>query len=110
MPERWLDQVNRISYCISNSVGGAFLVRKSLYLEAGGENEAFYGWGMEDQERIRRMFILGLPVTQVDGSLFHLFHPRNENSRYRDKEAEYKSRQEFLKICRMTSEELRCFF
>ncbi|MCM0717987.1 alpha-1,2-fucosyltransferase [Parabacteroides sp. W1-Q-101] len=110
LPERWLDQVNRISYCISNSVGGAFLVRKSLYLEAGGENEAFYGWGMEDQERIRRMFILGLPVTQVDGSLFHLFHPRNENSRYRDKEAEYKSRQEFLKICRMTSEELRCFF
>lgn len=102
-----LKQVNRGSYCMSNSVGGAFLVRKSLYLEAGGENEAFYGWGLEDQERVRRMFILDLPVTRVEGPLFHLFHPRNENSRYKDEEAESMSRREFLKVCGMTSDELR---
>lgn len=102
-----LKQVNRGPYCMSNSVGGAFLVRKSLYLEAGGENEAFYGWGLEDQERVRRMFILGLPVTRVEGPLFHLFHPRNENSRYKDEEAESMSRREFLKVCGMTSDELR---
>lgn len=92
---------------VSNSVGGAFLVRKDLYLEAGGENEFFYGWGLEDQERIRRLFILGLPVTRADGPLFHLFHPRNENSRYKDYEAEGKSLHEFLKVCSMTSKNLR---
>ena len=92
---------------VSNSVGGAFWVRKDLYLEAGGENEFFYGWGLEDQERIRRLFILGLPVTRVDGSLFHLFHPRNENSQYKNNEAESISRQEFLKVCSMTSRILK---
>lgn len=91
---------------VSNSVGGAFLVRRDLYLEAGGENEFFYGWGLEDQERIRRLFILGLPVTRVKGPLFHLFHPRKGNSRYKDDEAESKSRQEFLKVCGMTSGKL----
>ena len=76
-------------------------------MEAGGENETFYGWGLEDLERIRRMFILGLPVTRVDGPLFHLFHPRNKNSHYKDEEAEIKSRQEFLKVCGMNSEGLK---
>ena len=82
------------------------MVRRDLYLEAGGENEFFYGWGLEDQERIRRLFILGLPVTRVKGPLFHLFHPRKGNSRYKDDEAESKSRQEFLKVCGMTSGKL----
>ncbi|MCL3853724.1 alpha-1,2-fucosyltransferase [Parabacteroides sp. GYB001] len=95
------------SCCMSNSVGGAFLVRKDIYLEAGGENEFFYGWGMEDQERVRRLFILGLPITRVDGPLFHLYHPRNKNSRYRDDEAENENRKEFLKVCGMASGELR---
>lgn len=102
-----LERVNRGNYCMSNSVGGAFCVRKDFYLEAGGENETFYGWGLEDLERIRRMFILGLPVTRVDGPLFHLFHPRNKNSYYKDEEAEIKSRQEFLKVCGMNSEGLK---
>lgn len=92
---------------ISNSVGGAFLVRKDIYLEVGGENEAFYGWGMEDQERVKRLFILGWPITRVKGPLFHLFHPRNENSCYIDGEAENDSRKEFLKVCGMTSSKLR---
>lgn len=106
----YLSELVNLGYlhCISNSVGGAFCVRKDFYLEAGGENEAFYGWGLEDQERIRRLFILGLPVTRVEGPLFHLFHPRNENSRYQDKEAESKSMQEFLKVCGMNLEELKC--
>lgn len=107
LSELGLKQANSDSYCITNSVGGAFLVRKTLYLEAGGENEAFYGWGLEDKERIRRLFILGLPVTRVEGPLFHLYHPRNENSRYRDEEAENRSRLEFLKVCGMSSEDLK---
>ncbi|WP_286083774.1 galactosyltransferase-related protein, partial [Parabacteroides goldsteinii] len=95
------------SFCMSNSVGGAFLVRKDIYVESGGENEFFYGWGMEDQERVRRLFILGWPVTRVDGPLFHLYHPRNENSRYKNDKVENESRKEFLKVCSMTSGDLR---
>lgn len=95
------------SFCISNSVGGAFLVRKDIYVESGGENEFFYGWGMEDQERVRRLFILGWPITRVDGPLFHLYHPRNENSRYKNDKVENESRKEFLKVCSMTSGDLR---
>lgn len=42
-------------YCLLGrpSVGGAFLVNKTKYLEAGGENEGFYGWGPEDAERVK---------------------------------------------------------
>ena len=45
-----------------NSVGGAFLVNKNVYIKYGGENQHFYGWGPEDAERCKRMEILGLPI------------------------------------------------
>ncbi|MFK2316233.1 hypothetical protein ACIXP9_07595 [Bacteroides fragilis] len=32
------------------SVGGAFLVNKTKYLETGGENEGFYGWARRCRE------------------------------------------------------------
>ena len=89
-----------------HSVGGAFLVNKQLYQQAGGENEHFYGWGPEDTERIKRMEILGLPVYRAKGSLFHLYHPRKENSWFGNQEIELKNRREFLKVCSMTREEL----
>lgn len=88
------------------SVGGAFLVNKYMYLNAGGENENFYGWGPEDLERIRRIKILGLPVYRAAGCLFHLHHPRNRNSGFATPELEILNRKEFLKICGMTQAEL----
>ncbi|RDU49070.1 hypothetical protein DWU89_11195 [Parabacteroides acidifaciens] len=88
------------------SVGGAFLVNKYMYLNAGGENENFYGWGPEDLERFRRIKILGLPVYRATGCLFHLHHPRNENSGFATPELEVSNRKEFLKICGMTQLEL----
>ena len=88
------------------SVGGAFLVNKYMYLNAGGENEHFYGWGPEDLERFRRIEILGLPVYRAAGSLFHLYHPRNENSGYATPELEMSNRKEYLKVCGMTQVEL----
>lgn len=86
---------------VIHSVGGAFLLHKDLYLKAGGENEYFYGWGMEDLERVKRMEILGLPVSRVDGALFHLFHYRYENSWYYNETLEKESRAEYLKVCSM---------
>lgn len=91
---------------VVHSVGGAFLVHRDIYIKAGGENEHFYGWGMEDLERVKRMEILGLPVSRVGGSLFHLFHSRYENSRFYNPVLEKESRKEFLKVCGMLKEEL----
>ena len=73
-------QKMKISYGGRPSVGGAFLVDRDKYLEAGGENERFYGWGPEDAERVKRLEILELPVSRVGGALFHLYHPRGMNS------------------------------
>lgn len=65
-------------YCLLGrpSVGGAFLVNKTEYLEAGGENEGFYGWGPEDAERVKRLEILELPIARTKGALYHLHHER----------------------------------
>lgn len=90
-----------------HSVGGAFLVNKKVYLQAGGENEHFYGWGPEDAERVKRMEILHLPISRIEGPLFHLYHPRKENSWYTDEETERQNKQEFLTVCGMTCEKLQ---
>ena len=90
----------------NHSVGGAFLVNKKIYLQAGGENENFYGWGPEDAERVKRMEILGFTVSRVQGSLFHLYHPRKENSWFGNEALELQNRNEFLNVCAMTKNEL----
>lgn len=89
-----------------HSVGGAFIVNRRIYMEAGGENEYIVGWGPEDAERANRMEILGLPVCRAEGVLFHLYHPRNENSRPAGFSQELINRDEFLKVCSMTKCEL----
>ena len=62
-------------YLVTHSCGGAFFVNRSVYVQAGGENEHFYGWGPEDLERVKRMEILGYSVTRIKGDLYHLYHP-----------------------------------
>lgn len=83
------------------SFGGAFLVDKEIYLQAGGENENFYGWGPEDLERVKRMEILGYPAYRVKGPLFHLWHPRGINSGVGGMDLRRKNKKEFIKICGM---------
>lgn len=89
-------------YFTSNAVGGAFLVNKAVYLSAGGENEHFYAWGVEDLERVKRMEILDLPVYRAKGPLFHLYHPQSGNSGFHYEPLEIKNRREFQKECRLT--------
>ncbi|WP_301705440.1 glycosyltransferase [uncultured Parabacteroides sp.] len=103
-----LDELVKTSHLAHgpHSVGGAFLVNRKLYLQSGGENEHFYGWGPEDAERAKRMEILGLSVYRASGPLFHLYHPRKENSWYGSADIELKNRQEFLTVCSMTRDEL----
>lgn len=57
-------------------------------------------------ERVKRMEIAGLPVSRVNGALYHLFHYRYENSRFNSSKQEKANREEFLKICSMDKEQL----
>jgi hypothetical protein len=87
--------------------GGAFFVNKYAYLSIGGENESFYGWGVEDLERVRRVEIAGFSISRVEGPLFHLFHRRK--SWFANEMAEMQNRSEFIKICGMTKDELNYY-
>jgi predicted glycosyltransferase involved in capsule biosynthesis len=87
------------------SVGGAYIIHKKKYLQAGGENENFYGWGPEDAERVRRMEIFGLPVYHSSGFLFHLWHSRS--CWFANKETEMQNRKEFVRICGNTKLQLK---
>ena len=92
------------------STGGAFIVDTEKYLQSGGENEFFLGWGCEDFERVKRIEILyPQPIYQAKGCLFHLWHPRGFNSWYADKQYEINGKKEYLKVCGMTKNELRSY-
>ena len=83
-----------------HSTGGAFMADKEKYLETGGENENFLGWGPEDVERVMRMEVLNLPVHFSNGPLFHLWHPRGKTSWYTDKTNEIQNRRELINTCK----------
>ena len=91
------------------SVGGAFLVNRQAYVEAGMENEHFYGWGPEDAERYVRWDTLGYKIKRVDGPLFHMPHPRGITSLFASDNIEKRNRKEFLKICSMFSQDLMSY-
>jgi len=80
-------------------VGGAFMVNREKYIASGMENENFYGWGEEDNERVKRMEVLNLAIYRAQGPMFHLWHPRGQNSWFANKVIEIRNRQEFLKTC-----------
>jgi len=83
-----------------HSTGGAFMADQKEYLEAGGENENFHGWGPEDVERVKRMEVLNLPVHFSNGPLFHLWHLRGKTSWYIDKTNEIQNRRELINTCK----------
>ncbi len=83
-----------------HSTGGAFMADREKYLETGGENENFLGWGPEDVERVKRMEVLNLPVHFSNGPLFHLWHPRGKTSWYVDRNVEIQNRRELIYTCK----------
>ena len=88
------------------SVGGAFIVNRQRYIQLGGENENFYGWGPEDVERLKRMEILEEPVCRIEGQLFHLHHPRGINSNPMPGKLEKNNIRELITICQMSKKQL----
>lgn len=65
-----------------NPIGGAFIAYRQAYVDAGMENERFYGWGRQDGDRVNRWKILGYKHKHVEGPLFHLTHERGINSTF----------------------------
>lgn len=64
-------------------VGGAVFVRKDKYIYCGMENEKHYGWGNDDFDRYYRFLNLRMNIYRANYNLYHLSHPRKENSFYR---------------------------
>ncbi|ASZ12512.1 hypothetical protein KTO58_12005 [Chitinophaga pendula] len=89
------------------SWGGAILLNKQAFIESGMENEAFYKWGPEDMERIRRMEILGYSFTRVKGPLFHIDHVIMHNSEYSSYDDYYELMQLQLNIINMDAKQLK---
>ncbi|CDN30598.1 hypothetical protein BN938_0493 [Mucinivorans hirudinis] len=83
-----------------HSCGGAFVVRREAYTQAGGENERFIAWAPEDLERYKRWEILGYRVLRTQGAIYHLWHPIGENSRYFNSQIKIDALKTLLEICR----------
>ena len=88
-------------------VGGAFLANRKAYIDAGMENEYFYGWGREDGERVNRWKILGYRHIHIDGPIYHLTHERGKNSRFHSLNQESRKITEMYRYLAMSKEELR---
>lgn len=84
------------------TVGGIYIISVKRYMQAGMENEHFSGWGPEDAERIHRLEILGHSVNRWPGAIYHLYHPRLNNSKFYNDNLAFKCKKEFCHICSMT--------
>lgn len=71
--------------------GGLFFVRRDAYLEAGGFDERFTGWGGEDESLGMALETLYGPPKRLGSVLIHLWHqpqPEMPESRLRPPHAE----------------------
>lgn len=62
--------------------GGAFFISKESFSRSKFEDEAFYGWGPEDWNRIEKWKVLGYRIVRARGALYHLYHSRDINGNY----------------------------
>lgn len=54
--------------------GGLYVVRKDAYLEVGGRDERFLGWGGEDDAMSVKLELLGNIAVNRSAVAYHLFH------------------------------------
>jgi hypothetical protein len=62
--------------------GGGVFINYKKFFESGCENENYYGWGDDDFDRYEKYKILGYRIYRVNSELYHLTHPRYNNSNY----------------------------
>ncbi|RQO69446.1 hypothetical protein DBR43_15305 [Pedobacter sp. KBW06] len=98
--------IGKLNIISKRSLGGSIIVKRNTYLSIGGENEYLDNWRPDGVERFKRIKKLGLRTQRVDGNLYHLPHPRSQNSVYNSNELYLVLAEEYFKICRMNKEEL----
>ncbi len=91
---------------VIGAVGGAILVKTDKFRLAGMDNEAFYGWGLEDGERHYRWLSFDFEIYRSKGCIFHLTHTRESNWLSSSKSHHRKARHEMDEIVNYTKEEL----
>ena len=87
-------------------VGGAVFVCTDKYKYCGMENEKHYGWGNDDFDRYYRFMNMGMNIYRTNILLFHLYHPRLENSTYRSFVHSRETISELVKIENNSGKEL----
>jgi hypothetical protein len=99
------------------NVGGIFLFRRKIYLQIGGCNPVFEGWGSEDNELFARAMRLGANWQVVPEPMFHLHHDStsreshmNSDDARRKQVLEEASRQMPLPELRALADRLSGFF
>ncbi len=95
---------------VTGAVGGAVFIRTRNYIESGLDNEKFYGWGREDGERFYRWLGLGYVPGRSEGCIFHLWHPRDDNGRFRDDLQSEKARHDSEIVIEYTRDEILARF
>jgi hypothetical protein len=95
---------------VIGAVGGAIFVKTDKYRFAGMDNEAFYGWGLEDGERHYRWLCFDYEIYRSKGYIFHLTHTRDPNWLSSSKSHHRKSRHDIDEIVNYTKEELYAKF
>jgi len=69
------------------------------------ENENFKSWGFEDNERVVRFDKLGLKYCRLEGCLYHLKHPKFNDSSKSNPYYQH-NKEELEKISNMSKEEI----
>jgi len=95
---------------VIGAVGGAILVKTDKYRFAGMDNEAFYGWGLEDGERHDCWLEFDFKIYRSPGSIFHLTHTRDSNWLTSSQSHYQKSRHEMKEIVNYLKAELYARF
>jgi len=95
---------------VIGAVGGAVFVRTDKFRLSGMDNEAFYGWGLEDGERHYRWLCFDFEIYRSKGCLFHLTHTRDSNWLSSSQSHSRKARHDMNEIVNYTKEELYARF
>ena len=64
-----------------NADGGFLFCRKDSFLNVGGYDETFEGWGGEDNDLCIRMNLSDYKVTRLNNVLYHLHHQKEKSNR-----------------------------
>lgn len=91
-----------------DSCGGALFFDKEKFIEIGGMNENFKGWGFEDDELRSRIYKNNYEILYIASEeCWHLDHPRGNGVSSQSNPHYNQNWQEYIKVNDMTLEELK---